>query len=249
MPYLWAASLKGSITVKGVEQRQDVSFADILHTMKYGFIGQAELQRGRFLLLADTVLLKTSEDVSVDVSKAGKFGLHNVTGQLDATADVLNYIQELMLGYRVYERPVAYAGDMPRMLSFDVLGGARFYYIDSDVTAKAKVTIPGPNGGVTKQKEGRLSGSENWIDPVVGARVTYDATDRMSLSLRGDVGGFGLGSDLTWGVTALSSYRIAERWHMYAGYRVLDINYSNGDRGMDAQMAGPILGLQYRISF
>jgi len=77
MPYLWAASLKGSVTVKGVTSQVEASFADIFKGLDYAFIGQAELQHGRFFIIPDTLLLKLSQSVTVDGTKTGKFGLVN----------------------------------------------------------------------------------------------------------------------------------------------------------------------------
>ena len=249
MPYLWAASFKGNVTVKGVTSTADVPFTDILKGLDYAAIGQVELQKGRFFIIPDTVLLKLSESVSVDGSRLGRFGLVNVKGKVSASADVFQYFQELVGGYRVYERCLSQDGCAPRSFAFDLLGGMRYYYISSSVTATTKVTVDRPGGPVTRERSGTLSGSENWIDPIIGARMKYDATDRLELSLRGDVGGFGVGSDLAWSATALGKYKVSDCWSLFGGYRVLDIDYSNGDTGLNATMAGPVIGAQYKISF
>lgn len=249
MPYLWAASLKGDVTVKGVTSEVDASFADIFKGLDYAFIGQAELQRGRFFIIPDTVLLKLSEDVAISGNKTGKFGLVNVSGKVSASAEMLTYFQELVAGYRIYDRRRS-DGYVAGNLSFDVLGGARYYYVSSEVTAQAKVKVTGPGGGtITRKRSGSISGSEDWIDPIVGARLKYDVSEKLALSLRGDVGGFGVGSDLAWNATALADYRLNECWKLFGGYRVLDIDYSNGERGMNARMAGPIIGAQYKFDF
>jgi len=106
-----------------------------------------------------------------------------------------------------------------------------------------------PGGTITRKRSGSLSGSENWTDPIVGARLKYNVTDALGLSLRGDIGGFGVGSDLAWSTTALADYSLSERWKLIGGYRVLDIDYENGERGLNARMAGPVIGLQYKLDF
>ncbi|MDX2429596.1 MAG: hypothetical protein QNK35_01605, partial [Bacteroides sp.] len=45
---------------------------------------------------------------------------------------------------------------------------------------------------------------------------------------RGDVGGFGLGSDLTWQLQAYAGYRFTKVFQLTAGYRVLSTDYNNG---------------------
>ncbi|WP_404292491.1 hypothetical protein ACD578_09335 [Microvirga sp. RSM25] len=39
------------------------------------------------------------------------------------------------------------------------------------------------------------SGSVDWLDPVIGARIRYAMAPGHELFLRGDIGGFGVGSD------------------------------------------------------
>lgn len=45
-----------------------------------------------------------------------------------------------------------------------------------------------------------------WIDPVVGFRLRHQFTPTQSASLRGDIGGFGLGSSFSWQAVGVYSY-------------------------------------------
>ena len=73
----------------------------------------------------------------------------------------------------------------------------------------------------------------------------------MSLGVRGEVGGFGIGSasELTWSVVGGLGYKLSDRWTLKMGYRVYDIDYERGRGlsriGMDMRMHGPWLGLTY----
>ena len=40
--------------------------------------------------------------------------------------------------------------------------------------------------------------SADWIDPIVGGQVNFDLTEQFFIVLRGDIGGFGAGSDFAW---------------------------------------------------
>jgi hypothetical protein len=64
-----------------------------------------------------------------------------------------------------------------------VFGGLRY----NDISAEVRAT--GPLGEVRT-----ADGDESWVDPVIGALYTIPFSDALSLTLRGDVGGFGLGS-------------------------------------------------------
>jgi opacity protein-like surface antigen len=64
--------------------------------------------------------------------------------------------------------------------------------------------------------------------------------------MRGDIGGFGVGSHFTWSVATIVAYQVSEHISLGAGYRMLDINYSDGKGSdqfrFDVQMRGPMLG-------
>lgn len=116
--------------------------------------------------------------------------------------------------------------------SFDALAGVRYVSIDLKVD-------PGPLPTLSRDKD--------WADPFIGGRFQLGLSERWLLSLRGDIGGFGVGSDLTWNVTALLGYRLSKRTTLAIGYRHLDIDYANGNFEFDAQFSGPYLGLSFRF--
>ena len=47
-----------------------------------------------------------------------------------------------------------------------------------------------------------------WVDPIIGFSAGIDVTKHWALTVEGDIGGFGVGSDCTWNATScLISYR------------------------------------------
>ena len=95
----------------------------------------------------------------------------------------------------------------------------------------------------------RGKGSESWVDPLVGFRLSTARAHRLGFWLRGDVGGFGAGSDLAWNASAGVSFRLSDRFSLGLGYRVLDIDYENGS-GADrfrynTQMSGLVAGMAW----
>jgi hypothetical protein len=64
--------------------------------------------------------------------------------------------------------------------------------------------------------------------------------------VRGDIGGFGVGSCFTWHMAAILAYQVSQRISLGAGDRMLDINYTEGKGSdqftFDVQMRGPMLG-------
>ena len=73
-----------------------------------------------------------------------------------------------------------------------------------------------------------LSISKNWTDPIVGARWLWNFTARWSLRVRGDLGGFGVGSDFTWQALALVEWQPFKHFSFAGGYRALYQDFEDG---------------------
>jgi hypothetical protein len=76
------------------------------------------------------------------------------------------------------------------------------------------------------------SASKTWFDPILIARVSTSIKDKWLFNVKGDLGGFGLGSDFTWQVQAYAGYRFGKLFQLTAGYKILSIDY---DRGTDTK--------------
>ncbi len=125
--------------------------------------------------------------------------------------------------------------------SFELGIGATYNQIDVDLD----FTITTPLG--SNDFSGGLE--ENWIDPTIVFRATrpLDDAGKWFFQTRGNIGGFGVGSDLMWQLMVDVGYRPSEKWFFAFGYRVIDIDYENGsglDRFVyDMQTFGPQLKL------
>lgn len=89
------------------------------------------------------------------------------------------------------------------------------------------------------------SAEEAWLDPFVGARAQFALGGPWSLRLRGDVGGFGLGSDFAWQGVAVAGATLGRSWRLDFGYRAIGIDFDGGDLRYDALAHGPIVGLAW----
>jgi hypothetical protein len=79
-----------------------------------------------------------------------------------------------------------------------------------------------------------------------GARGRY-CIRRITLGVRGDVGGFGVGPDLTWSLVGSIQYHVSRQVSVGGGYCALDIDYTQGCSGLDVLMHGPLLGAVFRF--
>jgi hypothetical protein len=234
IPYIWMIGVEGELTAKGVASDVDIGFDDILDALDFGGEVHLEAQKGRWGVFLDPTYLKLSADKDVSSPR----GILSA----DIDVDVEVWLVEFGGFYRVIENPVG--NDASRFVAFDVLAGARYMYLET----KVDLTGAGPLGVHIEGDE-----RKDWIDPIVGGRVFYDVTEKVSVGLRGDIGGFGVGnsSDFAWNILAAIGYDINQNMTLWAGYRHLDVDYDDGSGSdlfvLDAEISGPIVGLAIRF--
>ena len=133
-------------------------------------------------------------------------------------------------GYRFGDAGLSFDRFGKAGLSFDALAGVRALIVDVEIEAGRLPTF---------------SRDKYWVDPIIGGRFHMGLSERWQLSLRGDIGGFGVGSDLSWNVSALLGYRLSERMTLAFGYRHLAIDLVSGNLELDLEFSGPFLGISF----
>jgi hypothetical protein len=88
-----------------------------------------------------------------------------------------------------------------------------------------------------------FSGSQNWVDPLVGGRILGNLSPKVEIAIGGDVGGWGTGSQLDYSVGGFLGYRIKPSVALQAGYRYLAVDYTNGNRLLNLINSGPLFGV------
>lgn len=71
----------------------------------------------------------------------------------------------------------------------------------------------------------RVARTDDWWDPFVGLRGHYDLSKAFYLTGRADIGGFGVGSELSWQVNAGLGCRVTRYLYTEMTYRLYDVNY------------------------
>jgi hypothetical protein len=131
---------------------------------------------------------------------------------------------------------------MPRRgLALDLLGGTRIWVLSMD--GDFDVTTPGP---IFDELSRDLDQTQNWADPVLGARGTWDIIDRLHLVLRGDIGGFQIAADLDsemWGNLVYDFHLFGRDAFAVAGYRAIYVDYDNSGFMIKAWTHGPTIGV------
>jgi hypothetical protein len=91
---------------------------------------------------------------------------------------------------------------------------------DIDMNIEVRPTI-----GTTQTADDRHS----WVDPLVGIRYEVPMGSKWTFVGRGDIGGFGVGSDFAWQAMTHFDWRISKRFGAAFGYVALDMDYKDGE--------------------
>ena len=100
---------------------------------------------------------------------------------------------------------------------------------------------------ITNSLPTNVSADKQWVDPIIGFRSQYNLNDRWFLAGNGDIGGFGVSSDLTWSLEATVGYNFTRKISAELGYRYLYTDFSDGGFGYDMAQAGIYTGLNIRF--
>lgn len=213
----WLPEVHGDATIRGIQAPVDVSTRDLFRAvddLNFIFAGRLEADAGRWGIYTDGLYTNLS---------ANRDFLGN---RINASKGVENAIVEALLTYDLFDSETV--AD-PIDASAELLAGARYWMVGGDVT------VTGPRGNSVS-----AGSTQQWVDPVIGARFASPLSEKLLMRLRGDIGGFGAASDFTWNIEAVGEYRCSECCGLQLGYRVLDVDYTRGNFAYDVNYRGPI---------
>ena len=216
-PYLWAPGATSSVETRFGTLHADASIDDVISATDFAFMGAFEARYGPWSLIADLVYSDLTERNDTP------FGVLFSEARVDSELTMATFYG----GYRLLEDD---------RVAVDLLGGARAVWLDIDVALEP---------GALRARSFGLNGS--WVDPVVGARARFAVTDRWFATALADIGGFGLGSDLSWQAVATVGYQINDRWSVQGGWRQIGIEKEIEGRDIDLDLGGPVLGVTARF--
>lgn len=237
MPYFWMPSMDAEGTVGGplgnsLSGNIDLSFGDVMDYFEFGAMGRMEVWKGPWGFTFDGLFMYLGAEGSFQGSR----GLAN----FNLDADVRLGMADFGLAYRLFEQQ--FGNDNQQRLAFEPYGGLRYAYLREEVDLSVDIAGVGSTGGT-------LGTTEDWVEPFTGGRVIWDLNKKISFNVRGDAGGFGIGSasNLTWQIAGGVDYKILENMIFNVGYRYVELDYDHGsgsDRlGVDLRAKGPFVGL------
>lgn len=246
-PYGWLTALKGTQTVRGRSVKVDASFIDIVEKSDslVALMGNVEARNGPFALYGDLVWSKIGAEGGNVRSRTLAPGVTSTLGT-SLSLDITMAIAEVGAAYEV-----ARSGP----LAFDILGGARYWYQEADLSFAVAGAVDVGDLQIAGTRAFARSGSVDWLDPVIGARVRYAVAPGHELFLRGDIGGFGVGSEFSWQAIGAYGFEFGTYQGItlsgVIGYRALSVDYAQGEGRQryefDMIQHGPILGISARF--
>ncbi len=246
-PYGWLMALDGAQTVRGRSVKVDASFIDIVEKSDtlVGLMGNFEARNGPFALYGDLVWSSIGFERNDVRTRTPAPGVTTTVGRA-LSLDIQMAIAEIGAAYEVARFGA---------LAFDVLGGARYWFQKADLSFEVDRTIGIGDLEVVGGRAFARSRSVDWLDPVIGARVRYMVAPGHEFWLRGDIGGFGVGSDFSWQAIGAYGFEFGTyqgiTFSGVIGYRALYVDYVQGEGRQryefDMLQHGPMLGLSARF--
>ena len=211
--YGWATALNGDI---GVRNRQPIG----VH------IGFDEILRdlkgafmGAFMAKNDTwMFLGDAVWSKIGTKATTRFG-----GQLE-----YDQTWGMLSGYAGYRLPIGTPD-----LDIRVLAGVRGQRLTADIK----------HYGVLPIFNRSASGTKDWLDPVIGLSAQYAIDKNWFVNVIADIGGFGVGSDLTSQGLLTVGYKWTETISTSIGYRALYTDYKKDGFTYNTTMHGVFMGL------
>lgn len=247
VPYGWLTSIDGTQTVRGRSVKVDASFIDIVKESDtlVALMGTFEARHDPIALYSDLVWSNIgfkSSDVRTRALAPG------VTGTLGAEL-------KLDIDMAIVEVGAAYEVARSGPIAFDILGAARYWYQEADLSFTISGAVDTANLQVAGSRAFAKSGSIQWFDPVIGARIRYAVAPGHELFLRGDIGGFGIGSEFSWQAVGGYDFELGTyqgvTFSGVIGYRALYVDYAQGEGRsryeFDMLQHGPVIGISARF--
>jgi hypothetical protein len=213
-PYLWFPGVHGTaVGPRGNGLGFRASPSDLLSNFRFGLMGAVEARHKWLVTSIDMMWIRLEDD------KARAFpGLGVITANMKAS----EFLLTPKVGVRVINQ---------EKFKIDALAGFRFWHFGERLNFNPSAL--GLN----------FSGSQNFVDPVVGGRIQMALSPKIVVNILGDVGGWGTGSQLEYQWAGLLGYKIKPALTLQAGYRYLNVDY-RGSRGVvfNATTAGAVFG-------
>ncbi len=221
-PYAWFASIGGTVGEFDGEKygfNKGFTFKN-LH-MYAAFTGKIKYERVSFVFDISYVNYKSFGTTTQNP---------NLPKELSANTTAKQAVYDLFLAYLFPSKS--------KKTMVDIYGGGRLWNLDLEATVLEA-------DGTQKSQPGY---SNSWLDPVVGVNAEFvlDSKAKWAAWTKGDIGGFGVNSQMTWQMNVGVAYMISPNFPLTLGFKYLGVNYYKNNLNWTVNEYGPTLGIGYR---
>jgi hypothetical protein len=216
--YLWFPGTHGTTGVNGHDVNFRASAGDILSHFRFGLMGTLGVQRGRFVGIGDLIWVRLAAYNSRTLPFPG-------LPELSSTVKAQQFILTPEFGYRFLDH---------EKIKIDALMGLRYWHLGSSLQFTPSLGL-------------NVSPSANWVDPLMGTRIVFPLSPKAEVTILGDAGGWGAGSQLDYQIVGALRYNLKPKWTLGVGYRYLFVNYHPGNFLYESALTGPMIGVTYHF--
>ncbi len=217
---LWSSAISGTMGFKGYTAHAYVSFSDLWNHIDYvvPLTMDAHYQKWGFHLDGQYVKLSAPLDPRGVLYKSGDVTMEQAFANFN-------------LNYKVVDTS---------RFSLNTSIGGRYNYLNLGGTLQGRY-IQGDHHFHKGYQvpDQSADGNVEWVDPILGVTASVQICKPVSLQFLADVGGFGVGSHITYQFFAGPQVQIARNFYGNVGFRYLYTNYSEGGNVYNVDMSGP----------
>lgn len=220
-PYLMLPAMNGNVGVGNLPEADlNASVSDIFSKLKFGAMLNVEASNPSWTIGIDFLYMNLQQDLKAsNLIESGK-------------------VNAKQMGLEVY--------GMRRLKPWLEVGvGALVNSLSMEMEIQQNQV-----GGSTITRSGQQT--KTWVDPMIMARVkTAGANTPKKIYgvLKGDIGGFGVGSEFAWQLQLSGGYRFSRLFDMSLGYRFIGLDYRDESDGKAFVYDVVTSGLMIRAGF
>ena len=233
-----------SSTTRGSEVELDDLNLDSPRLMP---VGRIRVERGKWGFIL-TGLGFSADDRGAAQTDGGQIGAVPFAAGDRLVSDLSYESFDLLASYRVFSH-ISETTDSGRVrldAGVDFIGGLRFHHADFDIRNQP-ASLPAPGTPLA------ASADEFFAEPVIGARLDIEFSERFGIEVESVGGGFTTGdrSSVSFSIDAGFSYRPIPSVGVKLGYRMMVFNLNDGDGADEFEWSGSMAGLYFgaQISF
>jgi hypothetical protein len=203
-----------------------------------GLMGYADVRYGNWIFFVDGFYSRITDEKAIPLGRLFR--------ELPLELKMRTASVDFALGYRIPLVEPA-PGVTSWRAAIEPYVGGRFTWLETKITGST--VSSGPLGTVIAVDE---KASSSGVDPIFGAWFYFEMPEGFRVALKGDVGGFGAYTDLTWSAMGLLGWRFSMggiHTTAWAGYKALSLDKEStaGTVRINQILHGPVIGMSFRF--